>query len=285
MRIGKYNIAALKTGRFFLDGGAKFGVIPKTIWSRSNPADARNRIELALRILLIRDEKRCIMVDTGIGEGWDTKFSDIYGIDHSAHSLQNSLSQLGPAPQDVTDVVITHLHFDHVGGAVKTNKAGNFEPAFPNASYYIQKRHYECASNPSEKDQASFVKNRFAPLLDQRKLELVEGEVELFPGIFIKLSDGHTIAQQNVLIADEKSALYHPGDMIPTSTHVQLPFIMGYDNYPLVTLEEKKSILRRAVERDWLLFFEHDPNVAASRIMRTEKGFKAGKPVDINEVD
>ncbi len=281
MRIGNYKLTALETGRFYLDGGAMFGVVPKVLWNRSNPSDGRNRIELALRTLIIRDEKRCIMVDTGIGENWDPRFSDIYGVDHSRYSLEKSLQEVGLSPDDITDVIITHLHFDHAGGATYSNGKGETVPAFPNATYYIQKKHYEWAVDPSEKDQASFVKERFVPLHEQGRLKLLDGEVEFLPGIYIRLSDGHTIAQQNVLVTDGKTTLYHPGDMIPTSSHVPLPFIMGYDNYPLITLEEKKSVLRKAVDEGWMLFFEHDPKQAATHVEKKERGYKAGKPVDI----
>ena len=259
-----------------------FGVIPKALWNRTNPADDRNRIELGLRTLLIRDDKRCIMVDTGIGENWDQKFSEIYGVDHSRYSLEESLRGAGLSFADISDVIITHLHFDHAGGATHRTENGKVVPAFPNATYYIQKKHYEWAVSPSEKDQASFVNEKYVPLFEMGRLRLLEGEVELFSGIHISLSDGHTIAQQNVLVTDGTKSLYHPGDMIPTSSHVPLPFIMGYDNFPLITLEEKKSVLKRAVENGWLLFFEHDPRYAATYVEKTEKGYKAVTPVDLN---
>ncbi len=284
MRVGGYTLNALETGRFRLDGGAMFGVVPKVLWNRSDPADERNRIELALRTLLIRDDEHCIMVDTGIGEKWDEKFTDIYGIDHSKFSLRNSLSAIGVLPNDITDVILTHLHFDHVGGATFLDNDGSFKPAFPNATYYVQKKQYEWAVKPSEKDRASFVKETFVPLCEQGKLKLLDGEIELFPGIFIKLSEGHTVAQQNVLITDGGKNLYHPGDMIPTLSHVPLPFIMGYDNFPLTTLEEKTTVLNRATKEDWIIFFEHDSKCPATFIEKTEKGFRAGKPVDVNGV-
>jgi len=284
MRIGRYNLTALETGRFRLDGGAMFGVVPKVLWNKSNPADERNRIELALRTLLIRDDKHCIMVDTGIGNDWDEKFEDIYGVDHSKDTLADSLQKNNLMAKDITDVIITHLHFDHVGGATFHDNNGPVKPTFPNAVYYIQKKHYEWAINPSEKDRASFIKDKFVPLYEQHKLKLLDGELELFPGVFIKLSDGHTIAQQTVLVTDGEKSLYHPGDMIPTSRHVPLPFIMGYDNFPLITLEEKQNILDRAVKKNWVIFFEHDPKCAAAFVEKTDKGFKAGKTMEINEV-
>jgi len=281
MRINGHDLIGLETGRVYLDGGAMFGVVPKALWNRSNPADDKNRIELALRTLLIMDGSRRILVDTGVGYGWNEKFADIYGIDHSKNTLENSLKKIKLTVDDITDVIITHLHFDHVGGATYRANDGTYRPTFPNATYYVQKKHFEWAIEPSEKDQASFFVDRFVPLYQAGKLNLLEGESELFPGIFIRLSDGHTIAQQNILVTDGEKTLFHPGDMIPTSSHVPLPFIMGYDNFPLITLEEKKSILTQAVEDNWIIFFEHDPVHAATFIERTEKGFKAGKPVEM----
>jgi glyoxylase-like metal-dependent hydrolase (beta-lactamase superfamily II) len=282
MRIGNYQLTSLETGRFYLDGGAMFGVVPKVLWEKSNPADSRNRIEMAARTLLIRDGKRCIMVDTGMGEDWEQKFSEIYGIDHSQYSLAGSLAAIGLTPADITDVIFTHLHFDHVGGATGIDKDGKIKPAFPNATYYVQRKHYEWAVNPSEKDKASFRNEKYVPLFKEGRLKLLEGETELRPGIFIKLTDGHTIAHQTVLVTDGNTSLYHPGDTIPTSSHIPLPFIMGYDNFPLITLEEKKSILRRAVENNWSLFFEHDPKHAAVLPEKTDKGYRAGEAVDLS---
>lgn len=282
MRIGQYTLTALETGRFRLDGGAMFGVVPKVLWNKSNPADDRNRIGLALRVLLIIDDKHRIMVDAGIGDGWNEKFVDIYGVDHSRDTMENSLARINLSTDDITDVILTHLHFDHAGGATSVERDGSIKPTFPNATYYVQKKHYEWAVRPSEKDQASFVKEKYVPLYQRGKLKLLEGESELFPGIFMKLSDGHTIAQQNVLITDGENTLYHPGDMIPTSTHVLLPFIMGYDNFPLITLEEKKSVLTRAASGKWIIFYEHDPRYAATFIEKTDKGFVAGIPVNMN---
>jgi len=223
------------------------------------------------------------MVDTGIGENWDEKFTDIYGVDHSNGTLSKSLTRLGLSAPDITDVIITHLHFDHVGGATFTDASGSVQPTFPNAKYYIQKKHYEWAVAPSEKDRASFFDSKYVPLFEQGRLTLLNGESELFPGIFIRLSDGHTIAQQTVLVTDGQRALYHPGDMIPTSSHVPLPYIMGYDNFPLITLEEKRNILTKAADGKWVLFFEHDPKYAATFVEKTPKGFKAGANVDMGE--
>lgn len=279
MKVGNYDITALQAGRFRLDGGAMFGVIPKTLWSKTNPADERNRIELALRVMLIKNGKRVILVDTGIGTKWDEKFRDIYAIDHTQNSLEKSLESQGLKPSDITDVIITHLHFDHAGGATSVNIEGRVVPTFPNAVYHIQKRQYEWAVKSTEKDQASFILENFQPILEHGQANFINGETEIYPGIFIRLSDGHTIAQQVLIITDGAQTVFHPGDMIPTSTHVQLPYIMGYDNYPLITLEEKKRFLSHCADRGWVVFFEHDPVIDGSYIERTKKGFMSAQEV------
>lgn len=281
MHIGDYTLAALETCRFYLDGGAMFGVVPKVLWQKSNPGDSKNRIEMAARTLLIRDGRHSIIIDTGVGEGWDRKFSEIYGIDHSKYTLAKSLSSIGLSPSSITDVILTHLHFDHVGGATFRKEDGSVAPTFPNATYYVQKKQYEWAINPSEKDQASFKNEKYVPLFERGRLKLLNGESELFPGIFIRLTDGHTVAHQTVLLTDGEKTLYHPGDTVPTSSHIPLPYIMGYDNFPLITLEEKKSILRRAAENNWILFFEHDPVHASTLVEKSEKGYRAGAAVDL----
>ncbi len=280
MKIGSYELTALETGRFSLDGGAMFGVVPKAIWNRSNPADDKNRIEMAARTLMITDGKRRILVDTGVGAGWDEKFIEIYGVDNGRGGLVASLEAAGVSADEVTDVILTHLHFDHAGGATLRDRNGSRVPTFPNANYFVQKKHFEWAVNPSDKDRASFRTERFLPLMDHERLRLLDGEREIYPGIFIRLTDGHTIGHQTILITDGQTSLYHPGDTIPTASHVPLPFIMGYDNYPLTTLEEKKNILRRAAEEKWVLFFEHDPYHAAALAAKTEKGYKAGDTIE-----
>ncbi len=283
MRIGEYALTALETCRFYLDGGAMFGVVPKVLWEKSNPSDQKNRIEMAARALLIETGKRRIIVDTGVGEGWDQKFSQIYGIDNSKYTLRDSLNAAGLSATDITDVILTHLHFDHVGGATYVDGEGEIKPTFPNATYYVQKKQYEWAVHPSEKDQASYRNERYVPLFEEGRLTLLDGATEFLPGIFLNVTNGHTVGHQTILVTDGSKALYHPGDTIPTSSHVPLPYIMGYDNSPLTTLEEKKDILKKAVERGFTLFFEHDPKYAATMVEKTEKGYRAGAPVDLRE--
>jgi len=279
MKIGKYKLSTIETGTFALDGGAMFGIIPKTLWERSNPADEKNRITLGGRCLLLQSKNRNILVDTGIGNGWDEKFSKIYNLDFSNSFLMKSLSDCGIQREDITDVILTHLHFDHTGGAVVFNN-GKPEPAFPNANYYIQQKHFEWAKNPSFKDSGSFITNRFLPLAKEGVLQLIDENFKLDDEISFVVSNGHTFSQQLVKITDGTKTLLYCGDLFPTSSHIPIPYVMGYDLQPVKTIEEKLAILPKAVEEDWLLFFEHDPYFTAGKVVKTDKGFKMGEILD-----
>ncbi len=272
MKIGPYDIYPIETGRFGLDGGAMFGVVPKPLWSKSNPPDERNRIALAARALLIVGNGRKILVDNGNGPKFTEKQIDIYCLDTSQFELSKSLLRYGVKANDITDVILTHLHFDHAGGStVMVN--GKLVPAFPNAKYYVQKAHWEQAMHPTEKDRGSFMPDDFMPLKEHGVLEFVEGEFQIFPGIELLLMNGHTAAQQLPKISDGKTTLLYCCDLFPTTSHIPLPYIMAYDLRPLQTLTEKKKILGQAYEEKWLLFFEHDPNTVAGRVKATEKSF------------
>ncbi|HWP81632.1 MAG TPA: MBL fold metallo-hydrolase [Bacteroidota bacterium] len=272
MKIGSYEIHPLETGRFALDGGAMFGIVPYVFWSKTNPPDDRRRIDLAARCLLIRGNGRVILVDDGNGSKFSDKLKDIYKLDNSRDDLLKSLKRHGLTPDDVTDVILTHLHFDHAGGST-TRINGEVVPTFPNATYYVQKKHWELAQSPTEKDRASFMSEDYLPLMDHGVLELVEGEFEIFPGIELVVCNGHTNAQQLPKISDGKQTLLFCCDLVPTVSHVPLPYVMAYDIRPLITIEEKKKIFSRAYEEKWLLFLEHDPNVEAITLKSTEKGF------------
>ena len=276
MRIGNYELHSIETGRFALDGGAMFGVVPWVFWSKTNPPDDRQRITLAARCLLIRGNGRIILVDTGNGRKWNEKLKDIYRLDNSEFTLETSLAKAGVKPEEVTDVVLTHLHFDHCGGSTKI-VAGKLEPTFPNSTYYVQKAHWELAINPTDRDRASFMKDDFVLLHEQGMLKFTEGEKELFPGISVLVCNGHTAAQQLPLISDGKNTLFFCCDLVPTASHIPFPYIMGYDVRPLVTLEEKKKILPRAEKEGWILFLEHDPNTEAVTLKKTEKGLAVDK--------
>jgi glyoxylase-like metal-dependent hydrolase (beta-lactamase superfamily II) len=279
VQIGKYTISAIETGRFALDGGAMFGVVPKNLWSRTNPADEQNRIPMALRVLLIQGDGKNILVDTGMGEKYDEKSRAIYQLDNSKFSLTNSLAEKGVAPDEITDVIQTHLHFDHCGGLVTQTASGELVPTFPNAKVYVQKENLAWARNPTDKDRASYLKQDWEAIIANGMLEELDGPGEIFPGIELMLFHGHTRAQQLVHLHDDKTNIFFCADLMPTKAHIAFPFIMGYDNFPLTTLEEKKTLIPRMYEEKWLLFFEHDPESALTRIEATPKSFRAGEVV------
>lgn len=283
MKIGKYEVYAIETGRFKLDGGAMFGIVPKTLWEKLNPSDDKNRIELALRTLLIINEHRKILVDTGMGKKWEQKYIEIYGIDHSRYTLESSLAKVGLKVDDITDVIITHLHFDHAGGATMLENDGTIRPTFKNATYYVQKRNIELAMNPNEKDRASYLPENFIPLIEFNQIEIVDGEFEIFEGIEIIVSDGHTFGQQLVKVSDGKTTLLYCGDLIPTSSHIPIPYVMAYDLQPLVTMEEKKKLLKKAVDENWILFFEHDPYVDCATVKQGKKHIEVDQKFNLSK--
>jgi glyoxylase-like metal-dependent hydrolase (beta-lactamase superfamily II) len=280
MRIGDYEIFTIETSKFALDGGAMFGVVPQTIWRKTNPPDESNRISMVTRSLLIVGKGKKILVDTGNSPKMSPKLQDIYQIDTKQKNLISSLSKLNIAPTEISDVILTHLHFDHAGGST-INDNGLIKPAFPNAKYYLQKEHWNLALNPTDRDKASFLPDDYLPLKEFGVLELVEGEFEIFPGIQLMLFNGHTNFQQLPKISDGNNTVFFAGDLIPMSAHVPLPFIMGYDLRPLVTLEEKKKILGPAYEEKWNIVFEHDPIVAAGIVSSNEKGFFLQNPTTL----
>jgi len=280
MKIGKYEVFTIETGYVSLDGGAMFGVVPKTLWERTNPADERNRIQLALRTMVIKDEQRTILVDAGIGYKMNDKLSDIYNVDHSVHSLKSGLADKGITPEDITDVIVTHLHFDHVGGAVYYDR-DELKLTFPNAVYHVQGEQWYWANNPTDKDRASYMPENFKPIADAGRLVELDGPGEIFPGIEMLVMYGHTAGMQLPKISDGKTTLLYCADLIPTASHIPLPFIMAYDNNPLITLEEKKRILPQVVKENWILVFEHDPFRAAGTVEKTEKGYRLKEEIDL----
>lgn len=271
MKIGPYEIQTLETGRFALDGGAMFGVVPKVLWSQHYPADELNRITMALRVLLLRSEEHVVLIDTGLGDKFSEKQAQMYGMEPGSGSLLLALEQAGLRPEEITDVILTHLHFDHAGGATR-REGENLVPTFPQARYWVQQRNWDWANHPSEKDRASYLKENFQPLHEAGVLHFLDGESEILPGIFAWVSDGHTVGQQLIRVQDPQTALIYCADIIPMAAHLRLPYIMGYDLYPMTTLEEKRRILERACAEGWILVFEHDPRVAACRVNVGAKG-------------
>jgi len=269
MRIGDYTISSVYAGSLWLDGGAIFGVVPKVLWEKLYEPDARNRIKCITRCLLVRGNGKTILIDTGCGNKWSEKEKNIYSFEYT---LLDNLEGIGIQPQDVTDVILTHLHFDHTGGATE-NKDGKIVPTFPRATYYVQRKQWEWACHPSEKDRASFRQQDFVPLMEYRQLTLLDDEMEIIKNISVVLTMGHTFGQQLVKISDGSTTLLHCADFLPYVAQLSLPYIMAYDLLPLETLKEKKSILQKAADEQWNLFIEHDPTVEAMTIQRTEKGF------------
>jgi glyoxylase-like metal-dependent hydrolase (beta-lactamase superfamily II) len=273
MKIGPWQLIPTDTGRFALDGGAMFGVVPKPLWSKTNPSDDANRIQMALRSLLIIGTDRRILVDVGLPKDTDPKFDKIYAIDRSRYSIEQSLEQNSLKPEDITDIIITHLHWDHAG-ALSRLEAGVRVPMFPNANIHIQKLHWKHALNPTERDRASFIIDTYRFLDGSSLLNLIDGPGELYPGIHLQVINGHTPSQQMVRITDSQNTVLYPADLIPTASHIPLPYIMGYDLNPLKTLEEKKQVLPQAADEGWTLVFEHDPYHPTSKVTRDHKGFR-----------
>ncbi len=280
MHIGPYEITILETGRFALDGGAMFGSVPKEIWQRTYPADDRNRIQLAFRALLISSAARKILVDTGAGTLLSEKWRQIYQLDHNKDNLRRSLAQQGLDPEEITDVVLTHLHFDHAGGASEIS-GNSLSLAFPRATHYVQQSHWQWALKPSEKDRASFLPETLEPMRSSPRLRILEGPCELFPGVHLLISNGHTPGLQMVKIQDGSKVLFYGSDLIPTAAHLPLSCSMGYDLYPLTTLEEKRRYLRQACDEEWVVVLGHDPHSVAIRIQRGSKHFEVKETLSL----
>ncbi len=269
-----YQIDLVEAGRLGLDGGAMFGIVPKPLWERHIPADDQNRIPLAMRCLLLRGHGRTILVDTGMGHKADETFTRIYAVDHAHSDLLPSLAALGVSPGDITDVFLTHLHFDHGGGATTRDEAGALTLTFPGAAHHVQARHWDWA-HASPREGASFLPENLDPLEASGQLVLHDGPGEPFPGIETVVVDGHTRGQQLPLIHGAAGTLFYPADLVPTAAHVPLLWGMAYDVEPLVTISEKERLLARAADEGWTLLFEHDAETAAARVEATAKGLRA----------
>lgn len=263
---------AIETGHFKLDGGAMFGVVPKAIWQRTNPADDQNRIKMAARSLLIEEGNRLILIDTGMGNKQNDKFFSHYGL-WGEHNLDRSLQRAGFHRDDITDVVFTHLHFDHCGGAIVRNTKGFYEPAFKNARFWSHKDHWNWAINPNPREKASFLTENILPIQESGQLNLVE-ETKTELGFNSLLVDGHTEKQMLPIIEYKGKTIVFTADLIPTVGHLPIPYVMGYDTRPLITLKEKDAFLNNAVENDYLLFLEHDAENELISVKNTEKGVR-----------
>jgi glyoxylase-like metal-dependent hydrolase (beta-lactamase superfamily II) len=272
IKIGAFECVPLSDGSFYLDGGAMFGVVPKIFWNKTNPADEKNRIHLGLHPLLIKHPERRILIDTGIGEKFNAKFQSIYCIDKS-ETIEGCLKLNGMKPEEIDMVIITHLHFDHGGGNTKHDTQGNVIPKFPNATYIIQEAEWQVALTPNERSKASYLKENYVPLEEYGLLRLIKGTQEIFPGIKCILTGGHTEGHQIVTIEDKGDGAIYWADLMPTTSHVRIPYIMGYDLFPLDVIKNKQEFIKMSIERGWTSFFEHDPQYTHGKI-----SLEDGKP-------
>jgi glyoxylase-like metal-dependent hydrolase (beta-lactamase superfamily II) len=276
LQLGRWKLASVVDGTFALDGGALFGIVPRPLWERRAPPDARNRVRLASRSLLAVDEStgRRVLVGAGMGDKWGAKEIDIYAIDRTSGDLDRGLARHGLRRTDVTDLVLTHLQFDHAGGVTRRGAGGALACAFPEATVHLQRRSWHWAQAPTEKDRGSYLAEDLEVLAHCGQLHLSDGPCELAPDLEIIVSDGHTIGQQLPRFHGAGTHLTFCGDIIPTRAHLRVPWVMAYDLHPLTTIEDKKVLLAQALEDDGILFFEHDPEVPACRLVESE-----GQPV------
>lgn len=265
LRLGSMTVHPLVEGRFALDGGALFGVVPRTLWERGFVPDERNRVSLVTRAMLVQSATRNILVDLGLGSRWDGKRRAMYGIDHSSGGLDGALQTAGLSRGDITDVVLSHLHFDSAGATTR-EEGGQLRLSYPNATVHLQRRHWKWAHQPSEKDAGSFRHDDFSLLEKSGKLHLLEGSTELYPGIHLFVSEGHTVGMQLVRLEAEGQTLVFCGDLVPTAAHLRAPWVSAFDLYPLTSIEEKRQLLAQAVEEGWQVFFSRDPDLAVCTV-------------------
>jgi glyoxylase-like metal-dependent hydrolase (beta-lactamase superfamily II) len=279
MQIGNYTLHTLELGSFGLDGGAMFGIVPKVLWQKENPADEENRIDMRTRCLLLKDakNKRNILVDCGLGDKDDHKFKARFKV--APYRLETELAAHSLTPEQITDVIATHFHFDHMGGLTKFDEQGKLTARFPNARLWAQKRNWAHAWKPNEKDRASYLPDNFSIYDHDSRLNLVNGEEEILPGIRMKITEGHTIGMQHPLISDGTSSLLYCADIIPMAAHVRVAWVMGYDCFPLTTMEEKKKILGEAADQETVIFFEHCPHMHGARVEFNGKDFAVKEKV------
>ncbi len=280
--LGTLKCHSLESGTQCLDGGAMFGVVPKPLWSRRITPDDRNRIPLAMRCLLIEHPDGLVLIDTGLGNKEDAKFRDIYGVENAGPGgrtrLEAALAETGVVPADVRWVINTHLHFDHAGGNTWEEQdqngvaVGGAKLTFPNATYVVQWGDLDFARHPNERTRASYLPHNFEPVAEAGKWRLLHGDVDVLPSVSVRVTPGHVPYHQSVLVRSGGETLFYLADVMPTRHHLPLPWIMGYDLEPLRTLESKRKLVREALEEEWLLFFEHDPDIVMGRVGEGEKG-------------
>ncbi|MGB3180897.1 MAG: MBL fold metallo-hydrolase [Cyclobacteriaceae bacterium] len=279
------NLHIIHTGFFKLDGGAMFGVVPKSIWTRTNPADENNMCTWAMRCLLIEDGKRLVLIDNGIGSKQSDKFFGYYYL-HGDQSLDNSLKQAGFGLDDITDNFLTHLHFDHCGGGVEytDRTTGTLRPVFQNARYWTNKQHWDWANDPNPREKASFMKENILPMQESGQLAFVQKEKELPFNMDIIYVDGHTEKQMLPKIEYKGHTIVFAADLLPSVGHIPLPYVMAYDVRPLTTMKEKEAFLNEAADNNYIIFFEHDPVNECCTVMHTEKGVRVDKIFPLSDI-
>jgi glyoxylase-like metal-dependent hydrolase (beta-lactamase superfamily II) len=284
--IGNFELYTIETGDFKLDGGAMFGVVPKTLWSRGIEADENNRIQMTMRCLLIRSKAtdKLYLIDNGLGTKFNEKLMKIYQVDFSKYTMERSFAEHGFSFDDVTDVIFTHLHFDHCGGTSYLDDEGNSKYTFPNATYHVTKTHWETATNPNAREKASFLPENMKPLLETDKLNLVGDDHEFEKGLSTIVVNGHTKGQQLPLIEGNGKKICFVADLLPTHVHVPLPWVMGYDMYPAETLKEKEDFLKRAVEEDFILYLEHDFYKEIIKLENENGRYSVSQTLSLNEL-
>jgi len=277
-------IHVLHTGFFKLDGGAMFGVVPKSIWNKLNPADENNLCNWAMRCMLIEDENRLIIIDTGIGNKQDEKFYRHYYLSETK-DLRGLVKEKGFSPENITDVFLTHLHFDHCGGAI-IKEGDKLVPAFPNATYWSNQKHWDWATKPNDREKASFLKENILPIEKSGKLKFIKYEegTAFTSNIKVRFVNGHTGAMMLPQISYKGRTIVYMADLLPSINHIPLPYVMAYDMFPLTTLQEKKLFLEEALLKNYILFFEHDPITECCELQETERGIRRGRTFRLEEL-
>ena len=280
MKIGQYKLYSIETSEFGLDGGAMFGIIPKVMWEKKTSVDSLNRIKMVTRSLLLVSDSHKILIDTGNGSKWTKKYLELYNIDLSRYNINSSLKKYGFTTDDITDVICTHLHFDHAGGNTIYHE-NNLVPTFSNATYWISEKNWNLANHPSQKDQGSFMECDWEVLAQNNMIILVKDK--FLPGLEIYFTEGHTNGLMHPVISDGNKTLFYGADIFPTAAHIPVPWVMSYDLRPTQTIKEKDRLLKKMYDEEWILFFEHDPIYQACTIGVEGKHYCINKPVIISD--
>ena len=282
MKIGKYDLYSVETSEFGLDGGAMFGIIPKPVWEKKVSADELNRVNMVTRSLLLVSDEKKILIDTGNGTKWEEKYKQIYDINTDKYNIEKSLGKYGFSSEQITDVICTHMHFDHIGGNTKI-KSGEVVPTFPNAKYWISEENWKLANHPSQKDAGSFIEHDWKVLAENQMIEIIDGREPFIEGIETIVTHGHTPGLLHPIVSDGSNKLFYGADIFPMVAHIPIPWVMAYDVQPVVTMEEKQKLLQKMEREDWILFFEHDPHIQACKVHKDGKHYKLNKRIQISD--